>query len=216
MEMWPAGLASPAVYFQLRARQLEFQIKAVQREGPAAWRAASVASRPCHLLQRRGLPALSVKLPLTASGVNAAESAQYVRTVELRGAQPAKLQPAAAGSPPAVARPPLFTPPQPQPLVKRSRLAATPLLMRPGSAVQQRSEACGAHLVARSYASATSAQSVVIQLQPSSCRSGAMSSGCSPVSSMSSSSRGSSPFRWLHRFGASVRSLVGTPMSVST
>lgn len=212
MQLWPAGLASPAVYFQLRVRQLDFQIKAVQREGAAAWRAASVAgARPCELLQRRGRPALSVKLPLTASGVNAAESAQYVRTLELRSLAPSTAQPAAACSPPALPRPPLATPPPQQP-TKRSRLAEVPPpLSMPGSAVQRSSEA--AHLVARSYASASSVGAVVIQLQPSSCRSGSMSESTSPTSS--SSSRGS-PFRWLHRFGASVRSLVGTPMSVST
>jgi hypothetical protein len=211
MEMWPAGLTSPVVYYQLRIRQLEFQIKAVQREGAAAWRAASVAgSRPCDLRQRRGLLALSVKLPLTASGVNAAESAQYVRTLEMRSAQSATVQPAATAQPAAAASPP----PMPQQPTKRSRLADVPppLSMRPGSAMQQRSEAA-AHLVARSYASASSVGSVVIQLQPSSCRSGGMSGGSTPSSSSSSRS---SPLRWLHRFGASVRSLVGTPMSVST
>ena len=208
LQLWPAGLTSPVVYYQLRIRQLEFQIKAVQREGPAAWRAALVAgTRPCALLQRRGLPALFVKLPLTASGVNASESAQFVRTVELHSTRPAKPQPTTAAALASAPRPPLATPPQQQP-AKRSR----PLSMQPGSAVQQRSEA--AHLVARSYASASSVGSVVIQLQPSSCRSSSMS-GSSTPSELSSGSRGS-PFRWLHRFGASVRSLVSTPMSIST
>ncbi len=138
----------------LRERQLAFQCAAVAREGGAAWRQHSFsAGRSNELLARRGLPQLSVAVPLTRGGVDANESAVFVRSL-VQSAAPAVVSAAAAAKAAAAApqqrllqpaqttparhssssrassRPPLVatcTPPQllEQP-AKRSRVTASP------------------------------------------------------------------------------------------
>ena len=117
----------------LRTSQLSFQYKAVAREGPAAWRARSVAgAAPNALLQRRGRPQLCVRLPLTAGGVSPNETAVYVREVVVRpprkvaAAAPRPPLPAARGAA-APATPPKLIPQPRAPLAAlNQQQAATP------------------------------------------------------------------------------------------
>ncbi|KAL4853136.1 hypothetical protein ACK3TF_005830 [Chlorella vulgaris] len=82
MELWPAGLQDPTVYFSLGEGRLAYLIQQAAAQGPAAWRSHSVAAAaPCELRQRRRLPPLSVNVPLAAGyGIRLGEQAMFIGT----------------------------------------------------------------------------------------------------------------------------------------
>ena len=159
--MRPSHLACPlpaphAVYLMVRERQLAYQIHAAALQGPAAWRmpAAAAAAAPSPLLARRGLPALCISVPQAATGIDAADTAVYVRSISVAlprapcssGSPPPPPAPVCKPAPVAVALAPLqrlATPPtrHEQP-AKRSRLAT------PGSAVRAPPQPATGHLIA--------------------------------------------------------------------
>ncbi|PRW57457.1 hypothetical protein C2E21_4080 [Chlorella sorokiniana] len=183
MELWPAGLQSPTVYYMIRERQLAFQIRAVAAEGPAAWRtpANPAAAAPSALLQRRGLRPLAVLVPHTATGIDANDTAVYVRSINVMCWRPATAAlaapcPLAAPCRPAPPAPlqRLATPPtlEEQP-AKRSRLISPPRPV-PGMAALAAAPRAAGHLIApdmRSQAGSCSACSSASSARycPSSC-----------------------------------------------
>lgn len=115
----PSRPLPAAVYYMIRERQLAFQIHAVAREGPAAWRPPSTpaAAAPSALLQRRGCRPLALLVPHAATGVTAADTAVYVRSINV-----ACCPPSAAPAPKPRAETPTA------PLVPLARLATPPTL----------------------------------------------------------------------------------------
>ena len=73
----------PAVYFMIRERQLAYQCKAADAAGPAVWRRPTTPPSRNNLLLNRGRPALSIKLPHAATGVDSNDSVVYVRAVDV-------------------------------------------------------------------------------------------------------------------------------------
>lgn len=160
-EAWPAGISTPTVYFMLRERQLAFQCAAAAREGAVAWRQHSFsAGRSNELLVQRGRPQLSVAVPTTCGGVDANESAIFMRSVEpsaapavvsaadaaaaaaaaakqssLQPAHPAPARCRSSSSSSSDDRPPLVTTVTPPQLLeqpaKRSRVSCSPPVAAP-------------------------------------------------------------------------------------
>lgn len=87
--------ARPAVYFMVRERQLSWQIHAAAAHGEALWRPQPAASGAAALLRRRGAAPLNVRVPVTSTGVDTADSVVYVCSIESRCSR--------AGSPAAAA-----------------------------------------------------------------------------------------------------------------
>ncbi len=140
----------------LRERQLAYQVQAAASEVPSAtWRRESVSEgRGNQLLERRGLPPLSLKVPLVATGVGAEEAAVFVGIVALGCPNKPVLRQAAVAHPVVAAaaatlaaaevaaqqprRTTLSPAQEQQRRVKRSRLAAPPCvrpLVQPPPAV---------------------------------------------------------------------------------
>ena len=140
-----------AVYYMIRERQLAFQIRAVAAEGPAAWRAPAnpAAAAPSQLLQRRGLRPLAVLVPHTTTGIDANDTAVYVRSINVLCRRPATAAPAAPcrPAPPAplqrLASPPTLE----EHPAKRSRLLSPPRPV-PGGAAPAAAPRAAGHLIA--------------------------------------------------------------------
>lgn len=81
----------------VRERQLAYQIHAVAAEGPAAWRqpATAAAAAPSPLLARRGCRTLSICVPHAATGIDAADTAVYVRSISVECRRPLPTRPLA-------------------------------------------------------------------------------------------------------------------------
>ncbi|EFN53532.1 hypothetical protein CHLNCDRAFT_136637 [Chlorella variabilis] len=183
MEFWPAGLHSPSVYYMLRERQLAYNINAAVSQGPASWRRQSVAKgRACELLQRRGLPPLSVRVPQTLCNIRPGETAVYVRAVQRAAwqqapkpavpAAPRMAAAAAAADTAALAQAPLHCQDTPLQLLeqpaKRSRLSTDEHTPRPG------------HLIARSSAGMAGSARLVAAVPRSAASSRSQSTAGSP------------------------------------
>lgn len=223
----------------IRERQLAFQIRAVAAEGPAAWRAPAnhAAAAPSPLLQRRGLRPLAVLVPHGATGIDANDTATYVRSINVLCRRPATAAPAPAApslAAPFRAAPPaplqrLATPPtiEEQP-AKRSRRLSPP---RPVPGVAHAAAPCAAgHLIApdmRSQAGSCSACSSASSAYycPSSCAPTSapvvlamppLQHGSRPVPQQHSSSSSSPLFAWLQKIKhmLSPRSQQHTPVYV--
>ena len=167
----------------LRECQLDFSIQCAKMEGPAAWRRSSVAGNAANeLLQRRALPALSVKLPLTpGSGLQPGDAVVYVRALQPAGAfakppRPAKAPAAAAASLAAPTLERQDTPPQlrEQP-AKRSRVCGEAAALPPVQLARAASAPAG-HLIAPGR----SATPVVISMPPSAASSRSQSATSTP------------------------------------
>lgn len=88
------------MYYALRERQLQYQYRHVAVNDPAIWRPAdcsAAASRPNLLLAARNRPQMRLQLPQSRCGVEANDSAVFIRTVDP--------PPAAASKPLAVPAP---------------------------------------------------------------------------------------------------------------
>lgn len=147
----------------VRERQLAYQIHTVALQGPAAWRipASAAAAAPSPMLARRGLPALSLSVPHAATGIDAADSAVFVRSISValpraRSAPCSPAAPAHCKAAPAAAAPlqRLATPPaQHEQPAKRSRLAT------PGSARRVLQHPMAGHLIAPAASCSATAHS---------------------------------------------------------
>ncbi|KAI3438052.1 hypothetical protein D9Q98_000495 [Chlorella vulgaris] len=89
MELWPAGLQSPTVYYMFKTRQMQLQIQAAAAAGRCAWRQTSAsAGRRNRLLQQRNRPQLALHVPHASTGVEAADHVVYVRAVDVACSKP--------------------------------------------------------------------------------------------------------------------------------
>ena len=184
-----------------RDRQLAYNIKSTASEGPSAWRQHSVAGdAPNDLLQRRGLPPLSLQVPLAAGyGIKYGERAMYVRTIDQP--LPPSLQPAARAKPgadiamaaagqaspsaAALHTPTLrfATPPRLGEQASKRRLLA------PGAAAVARAAGASGHLIATAR-SPSPVVIAVLSAAPSTCSSMSVTPHTA-ASSISSSAAGS-------------------------
>ena len=174
-----------------KERQLHLQIHAAAAAGPHAWRQASVSAGHSNtLLQRRGLPALGIRVPHAATGVEAADHVVYVRSVDVACRKP-KHAAAAAAAPcpppaacsqtasPAAHAPTAFTcesslplpsrlstPPMQEQRAKRSRLSPPGSAVRSGAPTPAAAAAHPGHLIACACTRATerSAAPVVLAM----------------------------------------------------
>ena len=227
----------------IRERQLVFQIRAVAAEGAAAWRAPTspAAAAPSPLLQRRCRAPLAVRIPHAATGIEASDTAVYVRSINVLCRRPstACAAPAAAAPRHAPCRPAppaplqrLNTPPtlEEQP-AKRTRLFSPQrAAARPGAAVPA---AAPGHLIApdaRSQASSCGTCGSASSASASFCQCGLAPaavpvvvpmpplprSSCPTAQPLASSGSSSPLIAWLQRIKSllSPRSQHHTPVYV--
>lgn len=152
-EWWPAGLASPTVYFHLRARQLEHLARQASRHPHQFRRADETHSEPSALLLRRGQAPMRVAVPAAFTNVSQTDNTVQLLAVHAVPLSRAAAPPSCAGRPPAPApHPAAPAPGPPRPLMRTlsgSRRAPDDQLP-PGSAADADAKRCR---VARSSSS---------------------------------------------------------------